>query len=107
MGCEARNWIYLTQYRDLWRAYIRKASPLSAMKGQGNVDTRVHSLSATVLGIGGVASPSLDCNYSLESHSTHFVSGSVGPMNNLYTKERRKSPFPPPHVQDRTRGVHP
>ena len=47
----------------------------------GDVDARVHIYTATTLGRGRVASPTLGSIYAWESHSTHFTGGWVDPQD--------------------------
>ena len=73
------------------------------MKATGDVDARVHIFTATALGRGRVASPTLGPLYPRESSGTHFIggpqdqSGHEGVKKNLHPSDNR----------DRTRAVQP
>ena len=70
-----------------------KVFPLQAMKTHGDVSSRFYTYTATALGRGRVASPTLGSLYHPgKAPGTHFVGGWVDSRTSLDTKEWRKSP---------------
>ena len=83
-----------------------KVSPLQAMKAHGVVDARVHIFTATALGWGRVASPTLGHLYPEEIPRYSFYWRLSGPQGQS-GREGVKKNLHPSDTQDRTRAVQP
>ena len=71
-----------------------KVSPLQALKAHGDVDARVHIFTATALGRGRVASPTLGCLYPRESPQYSFYRRLSGPQDQSEHEGAKKNLHP-------------